>query len=167
MTTNVSRLTTYDKSAQVVLSTEKLRHLVQRLHRSNKRIVFTNGCFDLIHPGHVELLRQAKALGDVLILGVNSDASVRRLKGPGRPILKLAERLRVLQEFRSIDFIVPFSESTPQKLIEQIRPDVLVKGADWSAGKIVGREFAKKVVRITLVNGLSTTALIARIQKKS
>ncbi len=151
----------------IIRNIDTLRRVVSDLRRQRKRIVFTNGCFDLIHPGHVKLLRQAKSLGDILILGVNSDASVRKLKGPARPILKLAERLQVLQEFRSIDFIVPFSESTPQKLIEQIRPDVLVKGADWSAGAIVGREFAKKVARITLVSGLSTSALIARIKKKS
>ncbi|MEK6543309.1 MAG: adenylyltransferase/cytidyltransferase family protein [Elusimicrobiota bacterium] len=151
-------------SAIVLDSKRKLAVVVARLRRQGKKIVFTNGCYDILHPGHVALLKKARALGDVLILGLNSDASVRGLKGPSRPILKLRERLAVLSAVRFIDFLVPFGEATPARLISLIRPDVLVKGADWSAGTIVGSDVAKKTVRFPLVKGLSTTALIERIR---
>ena len=104
------------------------------------RIVFTNGCFDLLHPGHVRYLEAARALGDVLVVGLNDDASVRRLKGPGRPILPLAERAEVLAGLAAVDHVSPFAEDTPLALIEALAPDVLVKGADWAADDIVGRD---------------------------
>ncbi|OGS07459.1 MAG: hypothetical protein A2270_09335 [Elusimicrobia bacterium RIFOXYA12_FULL_51_18] len=130
---------------------------------AGKKTVFTNGCFDLIHAGHVALLENARSLGDILIVGLNSDASVRRLKGPSRPLNGLADRARVLAAFAAVDMVVPFTRDTPYELIKALRPDILVKGADYSHGKIVGREFAGKTVRVSLVKGRSTTGLINRM----
>lgn len=132
------------------------------------KLVFTNGCFDLLHPGHVDLLQRARALGDRLIVGLNSDESVRILKGPTRPIWTEQERAAMLLALRCVDQVVIFSERTPARLIEDLRPDVLVKGGDWPVDKIVG---AKNVLRyggevhsIPLLDGYSTTSLIARLQ---
>lgn len=132
------------------------------------RVVFTNGCFDLLHPGHVRYLEAARALGDVLVVGLNDDASVRRLKGPGRPILRLPERAEVLAGLAAVDHLVPFTEDTPLRLIELLAPDVLVKGADWAAGQIVGADVVLarggRVERIDVVPGVSTSELIRRIR---
>lgn len=133
------------------------------------RLVFTNGCFDLLHPGHVDLLARARALGDGLMLGLNSDASVRRLKGPQRPVAAERERAFVLAGLASVDFIVLFGEDTPLSLITAVRPQVLVKGGDWPVEKIVGRDVVEaaggKVVSLPLLPGYSTTALIERIRR--
>lgn len=129
---------------------------------AGKRTVFTNGCFDIIHAGHVALLEQARSHGDLLIVGLNSDASVRRLKGPSRPLNKLGDRARVLAGLAAVDMVVPFAADTPLGLIKALRPDVLVKGADYTHEKIVGREFAGRTVRISLVKGRSTTGLIKK-----
>jgi D-beta-D-heptose 7-phosphate kinase/D-beta-D-heptose 1-phosphate adenosyltransferase len=130
--------------------------------------VFTNGCFDLLHPGHVRYLAAARALGDVLVVGLNSDASVRRLTGPGRPVLRLEERAEVLAGLAAVDHLVVFDDDTPRALVAALRPDVLVKGADWPEDDIVGREevLARggRVERIPLVPGLSTSELIRRIR---
>ncbi len=132
------------------------------------RVVFTNGCFDLLHPGHVRYLETARGLGDVLVVGLNDDASVRRLKGPGRPILRLDERAEVLAALAAVDHVVAFADDTPLRLIEQVQPDVLVKGADWGADEIVGGELVRarggRVERIDLVPEVSTTALLRRIR---
>lgn len=149
---------------RLLRSLTQARTLAGRLKGAGKKIVFTNGCFDILHAGHAEILAKAKALGDILIVGVNSDASVRRLKGAGRPVVNLKHRMRLLSALRCVDYAVAFAEPTPMKLIEAIRPDVLVKGADWTAGAIVGREHAKKIARIKLVRGLSTTAIINKIR---
>ena len=131
------------------------------------RIVFTNGCFDLLHPGHVRYLAAARALGDVLVVGLNGDASVRRLKGPGRPVLRLAERAEVIAALAAVDHIVVFDDDTPAAVIEAVAPDVLVKGADWAAEDIVGRDAVLarggRVERIDLVPGVSTSEIIRRI----
>jgi len=138
------------------------------LRAAGKRIVFTNGCFDLLHPGHVRYLGAARALGDVLVVGLNSDASVRRLKGPGRPVLDVAERAEVLAGLTAVDHLVVFDDDTPRGLIAALAPDVLVKGADWAADDIVGREEVVarggRVERIDLVPGVSTSELIRRIR---
>lgn len=138
---------------------------------SGARLVFTNGCFDLLHPGHVRYLEAARGLGDVLVVGLNDDASVRRLKGAGRPILQLAERAEVLAALASVDYVVAFGEDTPLRVIEALQPDVLVKGADWGADDIVGREVVLtgggRVERIELVPGASTTDIIRRIREAS
>jgi len=140
-----------------------------RLRRRGVRLVFTNGCFDLLHVGHVTLLEKARALGDALVVGVNEDRSVRRLKGPGRPIVPLAERMEMLAGLRPVDYVVPFAEDTPAKVIAEVRPAVLVKGGDYRLGEIVGRgtveEGGGRVVRVPLRKGRSTSDLIARARR--
>lgn len=134
-----------------------------------KKVVFTNGCFDILHPGHVDYLQKARKLGDVLVIGLNSDASVRRLKGPGRPLNSQKARALVLRALRFVDRVVIFSEDTPEKLIRKLRPNVLVKGGDWKGKKIAGAAFVEscggKVRFIPFVKGFSTTGLLAKIQK--
>lgn len=134
---------------------------------SGERIVFTNGVYDLLHRGHVEYLEDARALGDRLVVGVNSDASVRRLKGPTRPIVREDERAELIAALACVDLAVIFDDDTPLRLIEAVAPDVLCKGADWAADAIVGSEFVKArggcVERIALREGLSTSTIVQRI----
>jgi D-glycero-beta-D-manno-heptose 1-phosphate adenylyltransferase len=136
-------------------------------HR-NKKIVFTNGCFDILHRGHVTYLAEAKKLGDLLVIGLNSDASVKRLKGPERPINNEQDRLYVLSQLKSVDFVEIFHEDTPLNLIQRVRPSVLVKGGDWKIDQIVGgREVIARggeVFSLNFVDGYSTTSLIHKIQ---
>lgn len=140
------------------------------LRQAGKRICFTNGCFDLLHAGHVRLLFEARACGDALIVGLNSDASMRRLKGPGRPIVPEKERAELLAALEPVDRVVIFEEDTPLETILAVEPDVLVKGADWAEGEIVGAEAVRgwggRVERIPLVEGLSTTSIIDRIRER-
>ena len=135
--------------------------------RNGDRVVFTNGCFDLLHPGHVRCLEQARALGDLLVVGVNSDSSVRQLKGDARPILSQDERAEILAALAAVDYVVIFDEPTPRALIARLRPDVLVKGGDWSPDEIVGREEVEaaggRVISIPLEPGYSTSSIIERI----
>lgn len=142
---------------------------VQQWRAEKKCIVFTNGCFDLLHPGHIDYLAKARALGDVLILGLNDDDSIRRLKGPDRPINPLADRSTMLAALKSVDLVVPFAEDTPLKLISALMPDILVKGGDYDADDIVGakavRENCGKVIVMPFIDGHSTTSLIKRIQQ--
>ena len=139
----------------------------QRLRSEHKRLVFTNGCFDLLHPGHVRYLRQARSLGDALVVALNSDRSVRLLKGEGRPILNEAERSEVISALEAVDYVVVFDEETPRELIADLLPDVLVKGGDWALDKIVGRdevEAAGGTVRsLPYVEGSSTSEIIQRL----
>jgi D-beta-D-heptose 7-phosphate kinase/D-beta-D-heptose 1-phosphate adenosyltransferase len=148
-----------------VTGRERLLKLRQSWKRLGKKVVFTNGVYDLLHPGHISLLEKARALGDVLVLGVNSDASARRLgkSGPKRPVNKLADRMRVLAALACVDAVVSFSEDTPEKLISKILPDVLVKGADYKPNQVAGRQFAKKTVLIPLKKGHSTTRILRRV----
>jgi len=129
--------------------------------------VFTNGCFDLFHSGHVFLLKEAKKLGDVLIVAVNDDESIEMIKGPSRPIFPLAERLEILEAIEHIDYLIPFPEETPQKVISVLIPDVLVKGQDWKRTEVVGRkeveEAGGKVVLVPLCKGQSTTTILEKI----
>lgn len=148
----------------------KLKKLLKELVAARKRgrkVVFTNGCFDIIHAGHVRYLKKAASLGDILVIGLNSDKSVRVIKGEKRPIVPESERAEVLSALSSVDYVVIFNEPTPIKVIEVILPDVLVKGADWAAGNIVGADVVKKnggrIKRVTLVKGRSTTNIIKRI----
>jgi D-beta-D-heptose 7-phosphate kinase/D-beta-D-heptose 1-phosphate adenosyltransferase len=133
------------------------------------RLAFTNGCFDLLHVGHVSLLEKARALGDALVVGVNTDRSVRRLKGRARPIVPLAERMEMLAGLRPVDYVVPFAEDTPARLIAEIRPAVLVKGGDYRVRDVVGRATVEagggRVVRVPLRKGRSTSELIARARR--
>jgi rfaE bifunctional protein nucleotidyltransferase chain/domain len=149
-------------AAARALPSESLNAVLEKVRRG-KRVVFTNGCFDLVHAGHLRVLEWAKGQGDLLVVGLNSDASVRRLKGPRRPILPLADRAALVAALKPVDFVTWFSEDTPLRLIQRLRPDVLVKGGDWSSDSIVGREVVKSVVRVPLLKGRSTTGLIERI----
>jgi rfaE bifunctional protein nucleotidyltransferase chain/domain len=152
--------------------TSNLRELLARRHRwraQGRRVVFTNGCFDLLHPGHVALLEAARGKGDVLVVGINSDASVRALKGEGRPLVPADERAEMLLALESVDAVVVYDEPTPREVIAALLPDVLVKGADWAADAIVGREEVEaaggRVERVPLVPGRSTTSLVERIRR--
>jgi D-beta-D-heptose 7-phosphate kinase/D-beta-D-heptose 1-phosphate adenosyltransferase len=151
-----------------VVSREQAVELVRRLRDRGARIVFTNGVFDLLHPGHLRYLQQARRHGDALVVGLNSDASVRRNKGEGRPIVPGRERAEALAALACVDAVVEFDEDTPAEIVRAIQPDVLVKGADWPADQIVGRDTVEarggKVIRVAVERGYSTTALIARIQ---
>jgi D-beta-D-heptose 7-phosphate kinase/D-beta-D-heptose 1-phosphate adenosyltransferase len=145
--------------------------LVARLkpeRAAGRRVVFTNGCFDLLHAGHAELLERAAALGEILIVGLNTDASVRRLKGPGRPVVPERERALLLASLRAVDYVVLFEEETPLRVITELRPDLLVKGEDYPLERIVGREVVEShgghVVRLPLVPGFSSSGLIARLR---
>jgi D-glycero-beta-D-manno-heptose 1-phosphate adenylyltransferase len=144
--------------------------LVARLRAGGRTIVFTNGVFDLLHPGHVRYLRRARALGDALLVGLNSDRSVRANKGPGRPVTPEDERAEILAALDCVDGVVLFDEDTPRRLIEALQPDVLVKGADWPEDAIVGRDVVEarggRVVRVAFDPGFSTTAIIDRIRRK-
>lgn len=137
--------------------------------RNGRRVVFTNGCFDLLHPGHIGSLEQARALGDVLIVGLNSDASVRQLKGAGRPVLPERERAEILASLECVDAVVIFDELTPREVIARLLPDVLVKGGDWASDQIKGREEVEaaggRVVSIPVVAGYSTTEILRKIRE--
>ncbi|OQX70760.1 MAG: D-glycero-beta-D-manno-heptose 1-phosphate adenylyltransferase [Candidatus Cloacimonas sp. 4484_275] len=152
-----------------IVSRQEIEKIARILKKSNKKIVFTNGCFDIIHAGHIEYLREAKKLGDILILGLNSDSSVQKLKGRNRPINDENARAIVLSEFKSVDYIVIFQEDTPYDLIEIVKPDVLVKGGDWKETEIVGADIVKKyggiVKSLEFKEGFSTTKIIEKIKK--
>jgi rfaE bifunctional protein, domain II len=152
-----------------ILDREQLPLKVEALRASGKRIVFTNGCFDILHPGHVDLLDRARAEGDALILGLNSDDSVRRQgKGADRPVTPFQARAFVLAHLTAVDYVVEFGEDTPLELIRLIRPHVLVKGGDWSPERMVGRDIVEadggRVLSLPLLDGYSTTALIKKIR---
>ncbi len=144
--------------------------IIKDLKTNRKRIVFTNGCFDLLHIGHVRYLEKAKALGDILVVGVNSDTSVRKLKGPKRPILPEEERAEILSSLGCVDYVTLFSEIDPLKLIRSLQPDILVKGGDWTKEQIVGREVVERsggeVVIIPFIEKASTSNLIETILKR-
>ncbi len=150
-----------------VLSLPALRKVREKLRKQQKKVVFTNGTFDILHRGHVEYLTKAKALGDVLIVGLNTDASIRRIKGPQRPINTNRDRAAVLAALAAVDYICFFGEDTPQRLIAALVPDVLVKGADWNVNAIVGKDIVENhggvVKTIRLTPGRSTTNVIRRI----
>ena len=154
-----------------VLTREEAARLVDDRRRSGRTIVFTNGVFDLLHPGHVRYLRHARDLGDVLIVGLNADASVRRNKGPDRPINSEHERAELLAALDCVDAVVVFDEDTPDAVVKALQPDVLVKGADWPADQIVGRDTVEarggRVVLMPVEQGFSTTAIVERIKSKS
>lgn len=149
-----------------LVSLRKLKYQIASGARK-RRVVFTNGVFDIIHAGHVEYLSKARALGDILVVGVNRDKSVRRLKGPGRPLQPERDRARIVAAFKAVDYVVLFSEDTPEKLIKQIKPDILVKGADYRVSEIVGADFVKSyggsVRRIKLSPGRSTSRLLKKL----
>jgi D-beta-D-heptose 7-phosphate kinase/D-beta-D-heptose 1-phosphate adenosyltransferase len=149
---------------------EDLRNHLEDLKLQKKRIVFTNGCFDLLHIGHIRYLEEAKALGDILVVGVNSDSSVRRLKGPQRPITPLEERMEVLSSLECVDYVTFFDEPTPLEMISLLQPHVLVKGGDWSKETTVGKEVVERlggeVVILPFVEGASTSNLVETILRR-
>jgi len=153
-----------------VKTVEELRPLLAILRAAGKKIVFTNGCFDLIHTGHTRYLAIARSFGDVLVVAVNSDASVSTIKGEKRPINSQQERAEALAALESVDFVTIFSEPDPYKVISALQPDVLIKGGDWPIEKIIGRDVVEarggKVVNVPFVEGQSTTGIIQRILKK-
>jgi D-glycero-beta-D-manno-heptose 1-phosphate adenylyltransferase len=152
-----------------VVPLEQSIERVAEMKRAGKRVVFTNGCFDLLHPGHTRYLAEARALGDALVVAINSDRSVRALKGPSRPILPESERAEVIAALRCVDLVTTFDDLTPRDLLARMLPQVLVKGADWGPANIVGREEVEaaggRVVSIPVVQGYSTSELIKKASR--
>lgn len=153
--------------AKIVKDIKKFKKTLAILKKQGKRIVFTNGCFDLIHPGHVKTLKQARKSGDVLIVGLNSDKSVRKIKGETRPILNQNARSVIVSALETVDYVIIFNEPTPYKLIKSLRPDYLIKGADWKEDEIVGNNLVKKIIRVKSVKNCSTSLIIKKILASS
>ncbi|MGD0949637.1 MAG: D-glycero-beta-D-manno-heptose 1-phosphate adenylyltransferase [Candidatus Binatia bacterium] len=151
-----------------ILSQPALKRRLASLRRSGKRVVFTNGCFDLVHPGHIRYLGAARRLGDVLVVALNSDDSVRRLKGAGRPLVSERDRCEVVAALEMVDYVTTFSDDTPYSLIKDLQPDVLVKGGDWQPDEIVGADVVRArggvVHSLPYARGYSTTALVRRVE---
>ena len=152
-----------------ILSSNLLSKLLSGAKARGKKVVFTNGCFDILHSGHIRYLDQAKKLGDILVIGINSDKSVKKLKGPSRPVNNQDDRAKVVSALRSVDFVTIFTEDTPEKLIKKLKPDVLVKGGDWKVKDIVGGDFVMslggKVKSLPFVKGRSTSSVLQKIAK--
>ena len=146
-----------------IVDRSRIKEIISGLQKEGKKVVFTNGCFDILHAGHIRYLSEARKLGDILVLGLNEDESVARIK-PGRPIVLESHRAEVLSALSMIDYIVLFNEDTPYELIKEVGPDVLVKGADWEKGDIVGSDLVKEVQTIHFVDGLSTSEIIKKIK---
>ena len=142
-----------------------LKAIISRHKNEGKKVVFTNGCFDIIHTGHIRYLAEAKKLGDILVIGLNSDDSVSRIK-PGRPIIPEEQRAEVLSALYMVDYVTLFDEDTPYELIKEVKPDVLVKGADWEKEDIVGSDIVKEVHTIPFVEGISTSEIIRKIKNQ-
>jgi len=150
-----------------ILTRPEAEKIVRSLNAENKSVVFTNGCFDILHVGHLELLEKAKSFGDVLIVGMNSDSSMKRIKGPDRPILTEQDRARLLAAIEMVDYVVLFGEETPFELLRQIKPNILVKGEDYKPDEVVGRDIVDEVKIIPFVRGKSTSSIIDKILDKS
>jgi len=154
---------------QKIRSLEELTAQLEHDRGKGKKVVFTNGCFDLLHVGHIRYLQQARRMGDLLVVAINTDDSVRKLKGPSRPVQPEQDRAEILAGLECVDYVVSFEQDTPLSVIEHLKPDVLVKGADWPVEQIVGREVVEgsggRVATISYVEGVSTSALIERICK--
>lgn len=150
-----------------IISLTNLKRKVRVLKQKGKHIVFTNGCFDILHLGHIKYLQDAKNKGDYLVVAVNSDSSVKKIKAKNRPVIGEGDRLKTIAALASVDFVVLFNEDNPLKLIEVLKPDILIKGADWDKKKIIGADFVEsyggKVITVNLVKGRSTSALIEKI----
>jgi rfaE bifunctional protein nucleotidyltransferase chain/domain len=154
------------KALDRALTKKEMKSKVVKLQKTGKKVAFTNGCFDLLHLGHVSLFKKAKSMGDVLIVAINSDKSLSCLKGPKRPLMGQKDRAKLLLSLKSVDYVVVFNEHTPKEILNELRPDVLVKGGDYKLSEIVGREFVKKVYRFPFVKGKSTTDLINLIVER-
>ena len=153
------------KAKNNIVSQRTLKAKLAAARKAGQKIVFTNGCFDILHAGHVSVLEFSRSKGDVLVVGLNSDETVKRLKGPARPVNKQQDRALVLAALESVSYVCIFNEDTPYNLIKAVMPDVLVKGGDYKPSEIVGREFAGKVVRFALLKGRSTTGIIKKVSK--
>jgi len=150
----------------MVASVQSVAEEVRRLQAAGKKVVFTNGCFDILHSGHIDILNRARELGDVLVVAINTNASVSRIKGPSRPIIREEERAELLSGLEMVDFVCSFDEDIPLQAILELRPDVLVKGADWTANIVGQREvesWGGKVVALPLIEGRSTTGIVERV----
>jgi len=147
----------------------ELKNIISKLKKEGKKIVFTNGCFDILHIGHIRCLKEAKKHGDILVVGLNSDSSVRRLKGENRPYIEEKERAEIISSLEMVDYVIIFDEDTPLKIIKELKPDVIVKGGDYKEKDVVGGDFVKryggKVVIAPLVKGRSTSLLVEKIKK--
>ncbi len=163
----ISRANTLSRAK--IKKADELKKIISCLKAKGKKIVFTNGCFDLLHYGLVKYLEEAKSKGDILVVGINSDASVKRIKEKNRPIVNEGDRLRVIAALESVDYVVLFKEDTPLEVIKLLQPDILIKGADWKKKDIVGKDFVLshdgRVSTVNLVKGRSTTGLIKKISK--
>ncbi|MFZ6016113.1 MAG: D-glycero-beta-D-manno-heptose 1-phosphate adenylyltransferase [Nitrospirota bacterium] len=148
-----------------ILNWNELKETVDRLKAKGKRIVFTNGCFDIIHVGHIRYLKEAKALGDILVIGLNSDRSVSIIK-PERPINPQGQRAEILASLEMVDYVTMFDEETPYELIKLLQPDILVKGGDWKKEDIVGSDIAKETYSLPYIKGISTSEIIEKIKKQ-
>ena len=150
-----------------IISITSLKRKIRRLKQNGKRIVFTNGCFDILHYGHVKYLQDARRKGDCLVVAVNSDSSIKKIKAKNRPVIAQNDRLKTVAALASVDFVVLFKDDNPLRLIKALKPDILIKGADWSKQKIIGADFVAsyggKVLTVNLVKGRSTSALIEKI----
>ena len=159
----------HQKMSGKVVSIDELREERERLRAQGKRLVFTNGCFDILHVGHVRYLAQARALGDALVVAINSDRSVRELKGAGRPVMNEDERAELLAALSSVDYVTVFDEASPRSLIKEVLPDVLVKGGDYQLDEIHGREEVERaggrVLSLPFIEGASTSSIIERVRK--
>jgi D-beta-D-heptose 7-phosphate kinase/D-beta-D-heptose 1-phosphate adenosyltransferase len=145
---------------------EELRGIVEGLKKDGQRICFTNGCFDIMHQGHVLYLEEARGKGDCLIVGVNTDSSVREIKGENKPVIPLEGRMTVLAALEVVDYVVPFAEPDPFELISVIRPHILVKGGDWEENEVVGRELVEETIVVPYIEGVSTTGIITSILQR-
>jgi len=147
----------------------EIKNIVNELKKKGKKIVFTNGCFDIIHAGHIKLLKKAKKLGDVLIVGINKDKSIKKIKGEDRPIMDEKQRIEIISAIEFVDYVVPFGNTTPEKLIRIIKPDIIVKGGDYKKDEVVGKDIVEKyggkVYIFPLLKNISTTKIINKIKK--
>ena len=157
------------KSHKIISNINILKPLIESIQQENKTVVFTNGCFDIIHPGHIHILQQAKAKGDILVVGLNSDSSIKSFKSPNRPVCSQEDRAFVLASLSCVDYVIIFDEDTPERLIVELSPDVLVKGKDYDGKLISGSDYmlanGKKIELVDLINGKSTSSIIERIKK--
>ena len=157
------------KSHKIISNINILKSLLESIQQENKTVVFTNGCFDIIHPGHIHILQQAKAKGDILVVGLNSDSSIKSFKSPNRPVCPQEDRAFVLASLSCVDYVIIFDEDTPERLIVELSPDVLVKGKDYDGKLISGSDYmlanGKKIELVDLINGKSTSSIIERIKK--
>ncbi len=153
-----------------IKSPKELKKIILRLRRQGKKIAFTNGCFDILHYGHVNYLEKTKGLADILVVAINSDSSIKRIKGNRRPIMNLKHRLRIIAALEAVDFVTSFSQDTPLDLIKLLKPDILVKGGDWNRFKIVGKDIAEsyggRAITLPFIKGQSSSQIIKRLLKR-